>query len=368
MNAYGLPACGSPSPHASLHPAPHHRKPRTRRHPNAPAAVVTTAALSSLGLLLPHQAAAAPAPRPSMEEVRARVDELHRQAGTATQAYDAAAERTARQRALLSELMDQVARTTQKLNEARRLLGSYAADRYRGAGPLGGTATLLLSDDPQAFFAQTHLLNRLGGREDALLTEYAAARAETARRRREAAPVQADLERAQEELRLRKQEVQGRLAEANALLAKLTRPERAQVERAQAEAGRPPAGAGTLPSDAPASAAGAKAVAFARAQLGKPYVWGAAGPNSYDCSGLTQAAWRAAGITLPRTTWDQVKAGPRVATKSLRPGDLVFYYGDISHVGIYVGGGRMIHAPRPGAHVREDPVSYQPVYGSVRPG
>lgn len=358
MNAYGLP-----SPHATLHPAPHHRKPRTRRHPNTPAAVVTTAALSSLGLLLPHQASGAPAPRPSVEEVRARVDELHRQAGTATQAYDAAAERTAQQRALLSELMDQVARTTQKLNEARRLLGSYAADRYRGAGPLGGTATLLLSDDPQAFFAQTHLLNRLGGREDALLGAYTAARAETARRRREAAPIHADLERAQEELRLRKQEVQGRLAEANALLAKLTRPERARVE-----AGRPPAGPGTVPVDAPASAPGAKAVAFARAQLGKPYVWGATGPNSYDCSGLTQAAWRAAGVTLPRTTWDQVKAAPRIATKQLRPGDLVFYYGDISHVGIYVGGGRMIHAPRPGAYVREDPVSYQPIYGSVRPG
>ncbi|MFZ3472396.1 NlpC/P60 family protein [Streptomyces sp. 4.24] len=351
---------GFPSSHPS---SPHHRKPRTRRHPNAPTAVVTTAALSSLGLLLPHPAAAAPAPRPSVEEVRTRVDELHRQASTAVQAYDAAAERTEKQRALLSALMDQVARTTQKLNETRRLLGSHAADRYRTAGPLGGTATLLLSDDPQAFFAQNHLLNRLGGREDALLTEYTRARAETARERRAADTVIAELERAQEELRGRKQEVQGRLTEANALLAQLTRP-----ERERARAARDPAGPGPLPSDAPASAAGARAVAFARAQLGKPYVWGATGPHSYDCSGLTQAAWRAAGVTLPRTTWDQVEAAPRIATKQLRPGDLVFYYGDISHVGIYVGGGRMIHAPRPGAYVREDPIHYQPVYGSVRPG
>ncbi|WP_405489739.1 NlpC/P60 family protein [Streptomyces sp. NBC_00096] len=354
MYPYGFP---------SSHSSPHHRKPRTRRHPNAPTAVITTAALSSLGLLLPHQAAAAPAPRPTVEEVRARVDELHRQAGTATQAYDAAAERTAKQRALLSALMDQIAGTTQKLNEARRLLGSYAADRYRGAGPLGGTATLLLSDDPQAFFAQTHLLNRLGGREDALLNEYTRARAETGRERREAAVVAADLERAQEELRGRKQEVQDRLAEANALLSQLTR-----ADRERALAGGSPAGSGPLPSDAPASAAGARAVAFARAQLGKPYVWGAIGPSSYDCSGLTQAAWRAAGVTLPRTTWDQVEAAPRIATKQLRPGDLVFFYKDISHVGIYIGGGRMIHAPRPGAYVREDSIYYQPIYGSVRPG
>lgn len=354
MYTYGFP---------SSHPSPHHRKPRTRRHPNAPAAVVTTAALSSLGLLLPHQAAAAPAPRPSVEEVRTRVDELHRQADTATQAYDAAAGRTAEQRALLSALMDQIAGTTQKLNEARRLLGSYAADRYRGAGGLGGTATLLLSDDPQAFFAQTHLLNRLGGREDALLTQYTRARAETAGKRREAAVVVAELERAQEELRGRKQEVQTRLAEANTLLARLT-----AAERARALAPRAPAASGPLPEAAAASASGAKAVAFARAQLGKPYVWGATGPRSYDCSGLTQAAWRAAGITLPRTTWDQVKAAPRIATKDLRPGDLVFFYADISHVGIYIGGGRMIHAPRPGTSVREDSVYYQPIHGSVRPG
>lgn len=290
------------------------------------------------------------------------MDELHRQAGTATQAYDAAAARTAKQRALLSALMDQIAGTTQKLNETRRLLGSYAADRYRGAGPLGGAATLLLSDDPQAYFAQTHLLNRLGGREDALLTEYTRARAETARERREAAAVAADLERAQEELRGRKRQVQDRLTEANALLSQLTRADR---ERALASGSS--AASGPLPSDAPASAAGTRAVAFARAQLGKPYVWGATGPNSYDCSGLTQAAWHAAGVTLPRTTWDQVEAAPRVATKQLRPGDLVFFYSDISHVGIYIGGGRMIHAPRPGAYVREDSIYYQPIYGSVRP-
>ncbi|MFE2286917.1 NlpC/P60 family protein [Streptomyces sp. NPDC059443] len=354
MHSYGFP---------SLHPSPHHRKPRTRRHPNAPAAAVTTAALSSLGLLLPHPASAAPAPRPTVEEVRARVDELHRQAGTATQAYDAAAERTERQRALLSSLMDQVARTTQKLNETRRLLGGYAADRYRGSGSLGGTTALLLADDPQAFFTRSHLLNRLGDRENALLAQYTQSRAETARQHREAGKVVADLESAQEELRARKQEVQDRLAEANTLLAKLTRPERAQVEGVRA-----PAGSGDLPADTPASAAGAEAVAFARSQLGKPYVWGATGPNSYDCSGLTQAAWRAAGVTLPRTTWDQAEAAPRIAMKDLRPGDLVFFYGDISHVGIYVGGGRMIHAPRPGAYVREDSVFYQPVHSAVRPG
>ena len=94
---------------------------------------------------------------------------------------------------------------------------------------------------------------------------------------------------------------------------------------------------------------------------------GGDGPDSYDCSGLTQAAWKEAGVDLPRTTWDQVEVGTRVATADCQPGDLVFFYDDISHVGIYMGDGMMIHAPKPGANVREESIYYMPIYGSVRP-
>ncbi|MFI5981344.1 NlpC/P60 family protein [Streptomyces sp. NPDC051555] len=365
------------------HPAPSpHRKPRTRLRPSTPAAaagrlgVVTTAAVAALGLL-PQQlvlaapaapaAPAVPAPRPSVEEVRSRVDALQRQAGTATQEYDAAAERVAVQRAKLVALMDQVAHNTQRLNETRRLLGSLAAAQYRGAGPLGDAAALLLGSDPQGFFAQEHLMSRLGDRGERLLADARQQQLDTSKRRAEAAGALSEVESSQAELRQRKKAVQGRLAEANALLTGLTRAERTRLAELEAGAGAEAPG-GPLPADAPPSAHGARAVAFARAQLGKPYVWGATGPGSYDCSGLTQAAWRAAGIDLPRTTWDQVQAGPRIATADLRPGDLVFFYDDISHVGLYIGGGRMIHAPRPGAYVREDSIHYQPMYGSVRPG
>ncbi|MBW5486745.1 C40 family peptidase, partial [Streptomyces bambusae] len=82
----------------------------------------------------------------------------------------------------------------------------------------------------------------------------------------------------------------------------------------------------------------------------------------------TRAAWLAAGVVLPRTARGQVAAGPRVATRDLRAGDLVFHHADMRHVGLYSGGGRMIHAPGPGTGVREDPVHHQPVYRSVRPG
>ncbi|AEY93477.1 NLP/P60 family secreted protein [Streptomyces hygroscopicus subsp. jinggangensis 5008] len=100
----------------------------------------------------------------------------------------------------------------------------------------------------------------------------------------------------------------------------------------------------------------AKAIAFARAQLGKPCVWGATGPDSYDCSSLTQAAWKAAGVTLPRAAHEQALAGTPLTTPGLEPGDLVLFFQDDRHVGLYVGDGMMVHAPGPGSSVREESI------------
>ncbi|QKW31225.1 C40 family peptidase [Streptomyces seoulensis] len=118
-------------------------------------------------------------------------------------------------------------------------------------------------------------------------------------------------------------------------------------------------GEGVRRDGAPSGAEAHKALAFARAQIGKPYVWGAAGPGSYDCSGLTQAAWKAAGVALPRSLRDQSRAGTTVPAAEALPGDLVFFHdshGEVGHVGVYAGHGMMIHAPEPGSYVREDPV------------
>jgi hypothetical protein len=113
-----------------------------------------------------------------------------------------------------------------------------------------------------------------------------------------------------------------------------------------------------------------KALAFARAQVGRPCVSGATGPESYDCSSLTQAAWRAAGVTLPRTAIDQAKAFTRISLADLRPGDLVFFFDDLSHTGLCTGDGMMIHAPGPGASIREEailPFGEGALRGAVRP-
>ncbi|RMI29579.1 C40 family peptidase, partial [Streptomyces triticirhizae] len=119
-------------------------------------------------------------------------------------------------------------------------------------------------------------------------------------------------------------------------------------------------------AEAPTARAAA-AVGFALAQLGKPYGWGSTGPDSFDCSGLTLASWGAAGVSLPRTSYAQATAGPRVSRSQLAPGDLVFYYPDNSHVALYIGNGQIVHAARSGTPVRLADVDSMPFNGATRP-
>ncbi|WP_327115528.1 NlpC/P60 family protein [Streptomyces sp. NBC_01341] len=371
-----------------------HRKQRTRVRTTTPAVGLTTAALASVTLLSATSATAAPVkPKPSIEEVQKRVDALYRQAGTATQEYNQAKSASAEQRSKVDALLEAAARRADKLNETRRELGSYAAAQYR-SGAVAPTATFFLADDPQSYFDQDQLMARMTSRQQKTVTEFRTQQKEAAAKRVEATKSLETLTESQASLRTSKQQVQTKLTEARSLLSELTAEEKARLaeleRKKEAEAKRKAedlarkqtaadkaesvradeatakqdTGTG---SDSGYASKAEKVLAFARAQIGKPYVWGATGPSSYDCSGLTQAAWKAAGVDLPRTTWDQVEVGTRVATANLKPGDLVFFYDDISHVGIYKGDGMMIHAPKPGANVREESIYYMPIYGSVRP-
>ncbi|MER7697455.1 C40 family peptidase [Streptomyces sp. NPDC096095] len=392
-----------------------HRKPRAKVRTTSPAVGLTTAALASVTLLSPQSAAAAPAePKPAIEEVRKKVDALYRQAGAATQEYNRAKAASASQQTKVDALLSDVAKRTEKINEARRALGSYAAAQYRSGG-ITPTATFFLADDPQGYFDQSRLMDRATERQQRAVTEFRTQQAAAAKKRAEAVKSLETLTGTQATLASSKKDVQTKLTEARGLLSRLTAEEKARLaelerkkeaeakekaaklaarqaaeakERAAAEekareeaaddSGGTGSGSGTDTGPGTGTGTGtgtgsgyaAKAeevLAFARAQIGKPYVWGASGPSSYDCSGLTRAAWRAAGVTLPRTTWDQVEVGTRVATSDLLPGDLVFFYDDISHVGVYKGDGMMIHAPKPGANVREESIYSMPIYGSVRP-
>jgi cell wall-associated NlpC family hydrolase len=121
-------------------------------------------------------------------------------------------------------------------------------------------------------------------------------------------------------------------------------------------------------SSSTGSSKGAKALAYAKAQLGEPYARSGAGPSSWDCSGLTMMAWGSVGVSLPHSSRQQFSRGQSVAKSDLRSGDLVFFYSDISHVGLYAGNGQVIHAPRPGKSVEYIKMSYMPYAGARRPG
>ena len=376
-----------------------HRKQRPRVRTTSPAVGLTTAALASVTLLSTQSATAAPQSKPSIEEVQKKVDDLYRQAGTATQQYAKAKAASADQRSKVDALLDAAAERAAKLNDTRRELGRFAAAQYR-SGSIAPTATFLLADDPQSYFDQDQLMSRMTSKQQEAVSDFRTQQREAAAKRTEATKSLEALTESQETLRTSKQKVQSKLTEARSLLSELNAQEKARLaelerkkeaeaqrkadelarqqkaadaereaqQAAQQDTGSTAADTGTGDTGSDSYAAKAdKVLAFATAQIGKPYVWGATGPSSYDCSGLTQAAWKAAGVDLPRTTWDQVEVGTRVATADLRPGDLVFFYDDISHVGIYKGDGMMIHAPKPGANVRVESIYYMPIYGSVRP-
>ena len=127
-------------------------------------------------------------------------------------------------------------------------------------------------------------------------------------------------------------------------------------------------GVARMPTSVPASGRAGAAVAYAMAQVGDAYVYGAMGENAFDCSGLTMRAWAQAGVSLPHSSSAQYGSGPHIAASDLQPGDLVFYYSPISHVGMYIGNGMIVHAANPGTGVAVSGLYSMPYVGAVRPG
>ncbi|WP_030903661.1 C40 family peptidase [Streptomyces sp. NRRL F-5126] len=339
---------------------PAHRKPKKRPRPSlatlvlAGATTAATAATASGG-------AAQAEPRQTPAQVKGEVDALYRQAEAATQKYNGTKADAESTRSSLNSLRDEAARTTDRLNTARGALGAIASAQYRSGG-LAPAMRLALSGDPETFLEDASIAERAGSRNAQAVHRVRAALTHLDRLRTESGAKLAALTAQQDRLARQKSEVNGKLADAKRLLARLS-----AQQRARYEAGGSADGAqGSVTTPAP-NARAAAAVAYARGALGKPYVWGATGPDSFDCSGLTQAAWKAAGVSLPRTTYTQIGAGRRVPKSQLEPGDLVFFYSGVSHVGLYIGHGEMIHAPHPGAPVRVAPIDEMPFAGATRP-
>ncbi|MEU6063084.1 NlpC/P60 family protein [Streptomyces sp. NPDC047082] len=354
-----------------------HRKPRQRSLGGNTARTAVTIALAGAATATGFEGIGHAEPQLTPAQVRAKVDKLYQEAEVATEKYNGAKEKADSAEQRLKALRDEAARKEDKLNSARDALGSVAAAQYR-AGGLDPTVQLMLSTDPDRYLEGTAFAERVGDRQSQAVARVRKQLREIEQLRGAAHVELVSLRSRQAELKRQKKTVTGKLGEARQLLSRLTPQERAGVTAdggadSAAAAGHASRSASDARdaltasgSTAASNSRAAAAVAYAYQKLGSPYVWGATGPDAFDCSGLAQAAYRSAGISLPRTTYAQINAGRRVSRSELLPGDLVFFYSGISHVGIYVGNGQMIHAPNPSAPVRLAPIDEMPFAGATR--
>ncbi|MGW0731047.1 NlpC/P60 family protein [Streptomyces sp. NPDC002851] len=345
-----------------------HRKPKQRPLSGPTARTAATLALAGAASATAFDGTGAAEPPLTPAQVKAKVDKLYHEAEIATEKYNGAKERADKAQDRVNDLQDEAARRAEDLNSARTALGSAAAAQYRSGGIDPGVQ-LALSSHPDAYLERVTLADRAGRRQAAVIDRVRHQLRELDRLRGAARAEGDDLRTHQADLRAHKKVVTQRLDSAKRLLDRLTAAQREDItlglHGGDADATRADRSAPRGPVTAP-NARAEQAISFAYEALGSPYVWGATGPDAYDCSGLTQAAYRSAGVSLPRTTYTQINAGRPVSRSELAPGDLVFFYSSISHVGLYVGNGQMIHAPNPGAPVRLAPVDSMPWAGATR--
>ncbi|MGW7286648.1 NlpC/P60 family protein [Streptomyces sp. NPDC054847] len=327
--------------------------------------VLSAAAATAAAALGAGAAPAGAEPGTGAEATRARVDRLYEDAERATERYNAAGERVEKLHDQVEHAQDRVARSQERINRMREALGSVAGAQYRSGG-IDPALALLLSQDPDGYLEAAATLDRVSERNSAALADLRREQRDLGQERTEAARDLAELERSRSAVARHKRTVERKLGDARRLLNALPAGEREAYDRSSRSGRDDLAGMAALPGLPAASPHAAAAMAAARSAVGRPYVWGATGPTGFDCSGLVQWSYAQAGVGLPRTSQAQAHAGTRVPLSAARPGDIVTYRSDASHVGMYVGNGQVVHAPYPGAAVRYDPVGMMPVYAVTR--
>ncbi|MEV2249112.1 NlpC/P60 family protein [Streptomyces sp. NPDC050147] len=329
-----------------------HRRPK---QPSRARVTVLTATAAAAVALTSQAANATPSEKPSKDEVKSKVDKLYEDAGRATDRYNGAKEKQEKLEKEIGELQDKVAGGQEDLNELRDGLGSMASAQYRSGG-IDPSVQLFLSADPDDYLDKASTMDQLSGHQVEALKKVQEKQRTLAQERKEASDKLKDLADTRKELGKKKKEVQSKLGAAQKLLNTLTAKEKQELAAKEQRASRDADDRVDLGKEAPASQRGQAALSAAATQIGKPYVSGGSGPNSYDCSGLTQWAYNQAGVQITRTTYTQQNDGPKIGRGELKPGDLVFF-NSLAHVGLYAGNGQVLHAPKPGAVVRYESMS-----------
>ena len=297
---------------------------------------------------------------PDIDEVQTRVDTLYHEAEQAQERYHDVQLQLRDLRRDLRGLRADERRQSHRLGSVQTQVEGSIVRAYQGQD-LSTVGQVVLAEDPSAFLSQLSTAAEFNVLQSGIYADYTT-ELKALKIREEATQARtAEIAAAEREAADAKAAVDKKLEQAKSLLADLKEKEREEIASRSA-------GVTRVPANIPATGRGAAAVRFALAQVGDAYVYGAAGPNAWDCSGLTMVAWGQAGVGLPHSSSAQFGSGPRIPASALRPGDLVFYYSPISHVAIYIGNGMIVHAAHPGAGVRVAGLYSMPFAGAVRPG
>ena len=313
--------------------------------------VLTLGGLAVMGGLAVYGGIAGAAPQPTVAQVQARINQLTSQFDQVSVQLDQASQQLSAARSKLAQVRVHLDYANAQFREAQATVAQTAAAAFEDSGATS-VAGVLTSGDPSAVLQQGSLLMELSGNQNAQTKQLLADASELAEAEQQMQRTENGIAAFKARLTAQKNSLGGLLATEKATLGSLTVPQQQTVASNSIGAG----GTTMATYTGPTSTQAEQAVAFAYAQLGKPYQWGATGPGRFDCSGLAQAAWAAAGVSIPRDTYEQWAALPHIAASALQPGDLLYYDG-IGHVAIYVGDGYIIDAPQTGLDVEKIPMA-----------
>ena len=326
--------------------------------------VALSAGLVMAGGLAVFASGAGAAPQPTVSQVQAKINQLTSQFDKVSEQLDQASQQLSAAQTKLSQVRVRLNHANAQFQAAQSNMAATAAAAFEDTGATS-IAGVLTSGDPSVVLQQGSLLMELSGNRSAQTKQLLTDASQLAGVEQEVSRTETGVAGLKRQLSDHKSSLGKLIDTQKATLASLTVPQQQTVQTNSIGAG----GTTSATYSGTTSTQGGKAVAFAYDQLGKPYQWGATGPGSYDCSGLAQAAWAAAGVSIPRTTYAQWAALPHISTSALEPGDLLYFDG-VGHVAIYVGGGDIIDAPQTGMDVQKIPLAgwyKSTLVGAARP-
>jgi cell wall-associated NlpC family hydrolase len=353
----------------------------TKAPARAAALGLTSLALGAALFAGPAMTASAD-PAVTVADAKAQIEQLQVDAEALDQDYLAVQQQVDASKADLAQKQQDAQAQAQKVDALRKQVGQAALAQFQDRN-VDTAAQLFLDSDTEGFLSQMSTIEKVGSNQNRVLQDFQQQRASLADLQKSRQTELVALEKKQTDLATLKAGSDKKLTEAKAVLAKLTTEQQQTLANqdqqqtadaqtlAESALGTTPdtsdASSTSTTSTAAGSAKGEAALAWARKQLGKPYRFGATGPNAFDCSGLTLGAWKAAGVSINRTSQAQFRNGQAVAKSDLQPGDLVFFYSGISHVALYVGNGIVLHAPHTGSNVKYAKLDSMPFAGARRP-